>query len=657
MDYNIFINGIKDKELCTNYIAKFRNKYNKYEEQEFIERNQFIQEQGITEEEFVDLYEENWIQNWYFIGERIEEFYSEMGWEISILCKSKPLLYSSEYDAYYKNYVLQDIWAEISREKNPEYACWEIMNLIPILKTNNKQKILKNDLEKLMAELFKYPVGNTVIDEKILTPYIKENHGFESIFGKIEIDISQKLGQGGNGVVYCGKLNDKDVAVKFLLNYSEKRKKRFMAEYLNIKMAEKPLNNIVECYHMDELIVNDCKIPYIIMKKYKTSLKKYRGKLDEITWDQVEKLFKNLCKTINSIEQNNIIHRDLKPENILLDNDNNYIVCDFGIAHFDNNYPIKNLTTKGERLANFEFCAPEQINNGVVSSATDIYALGQIMYWFVFGTVNRGTGGQKISELYNEKASVLDTVIYKCIANKAEDRFQNIIEIEDLCKQLRNQPIDVFDDMRIFNEVIRKSLPEAYNKPFCTTNSTYIENLIKNINSTKFKRELWYNTGIANNEFEKIIILDNGNYIILSREIIIEEVWAYVTDSCYNDVLIFKIKNPDYYKIDDKSYDAIAFINKELIVPIDRISSGYFRFEDGHTESVNNLNIEERYTYIDHDDDEYIVIGVQEHCSIILENDGYVSGLQEEQTLSPEKIMDFKKNITRKKTRNVEMRL
>ena len=54
-------------------------------------------------------------------------------------------------------------------------------------------------------------------------------------------------------------------------------------------------------------------------------------------------------------------------------------------------FPIDNETKKGERLANIEFSAPEQISNQYeVAQAADIYSMAQIMYWYVVGNVNRG---------------------------------------------------------------------------------------------------------------------------------------------------------------------------------------------------------------------------------------------------------------------------
>lgn len=153
------------------------------------------------------------------------------------------------------------------------------------------------------------------------------------------------------------------------------------------------------------------------------------------------KLFNDLCLALKSLEENNIIHRDLKPENILMDQEGNYIVTDFGIAHFeDDKYPIKDLTKKGDRLANWEFSAPEQINNGHITPATDIYALGQILYWYCFGSVNRGTGGRHLQEIFqNDNVGKMDAIIYKCLSNEPMERFQSIEEIENEYNQVKKE--------------------------------------------------------------------------------------------------------------------------------------------------------------------------------------------------------------------------
>ena len=97
-------------------------------------------------------------------------------------------------------------------------------------------------------------------------------------------------------------------------------------------------------------------------------------------------------------------------------------------------------------------------------------------------------------------------------------------------------------------------------------------------------------------------------------------------------------------------------INNEILEPYYKIESGYYRFKDGHVESFKNLDIQERTTYRGFADAEkYIVIGVQEHCSIISENDQWIEQLQEHETLSPEIMRDLQKNISKNKTYNVRL--
>ena len=57
-----------------------------------------------------------------------------------------------------------------------------------------------------------------------------------------------------------------------------------------------------------------------------------------------------------------------------MDEKEKFVLTDFGIAHFEkNNFPIDNETKKGERLANIEFSAPEQISNQYEVTGTRLY--------------------------------------------------------------------------------------------------------------------------------------------------------------------------------------------------------------------------------------------------------------------------------------------
>lgn len=184
--------------------------------------------------------------------------------------------------------------------------------------------------------------------EKAFLEYIDTHKGISTKFGEMELNKSDRIGQGGNGLVYSGKINRKDVAVKFLIPNSKKKISRFKSEFFNVNYVRNKLLNIVNMIHYDELkISNAIVIPYIIMSKYSKNLKKYKNEKNTVEEKDFDRLKDFLFSTLDSIHKNGIIHRDIKPENILVDENEKFFFTDFGITRFDNeNYPIYNKPKK-----------------------------------------------------------------------------------------------------------------------------------------------------------------------------------------------------------------------------------------------------------------------------------------------------------------------
>ncbi|AFM40481.1 serine/threonine protein kinase [Desulfosporosinus acidiphilus SJ4] len=661
MNFIEFLGSLKDPQLCKEYKNKLKNKYTAYLESERLERQQFIYEKDISDEGFLDRYSDNWNYEWFFVGNDIETFYTNLGLDFGHLASTKKVLWNGEFEYCYKDYTIHDMWSQLEKSENDERFCFGIYEFSKILRNNEKQDILRNGLQILLDEMLIFKTEELVPSEKVLSQYLEQNNGFICMFGHIRIDIkNDRLGQGGNGIVYAGKLGSSDIAVKFLINYTSKKLERFKAEYININMVKSNLVNTVDYIHYEVLKVGSLEIPFIIMKKYDGCLKKFKNGITELKWEDVKRIYFSLCKALKTLEENKIIHRDLKPENILIDESSEFIISDFGIAHFESDEsPIKNITKKGDRLANFEFAAPEQVGGKEISFATDIYAFGQILYWFVFGEVNRGTGGNNLERLFeNEReAIILNQIVYKCLANNPLDRFQNIEEIEDCYTSLYNKErnVDVYEDMHKFSDIVRSVLPECYRHAYCFENKTDISNLIKKLSENKFNRPLEYNTGSANNQIKSFYEIENGNFILETREIIVNRIWGLFEDSCYNDILILEIENPKLYLLDGEEYSAVAIINNELTVPYNKIASGYFRFPNGAVESIVNMDIEERFIY--DETEKYIVIGTYHQCSIIPENDGYIDDLQKYPNLNEQIILQLKKNISKNKTYEVKLGL
>ena len=495
--------------------------------------------------------------------------------------------------------------------------------------------------------------------EERLIEYINSQSGITTALGKLLFTSSDRIGQGGNGLVYRATINDKKIAIKFLVSDSERKQVRFKSEYFNTNYARNKLKNIVNMIHYGELKIQDnVVVPYIIMSCYLKNLKIYRKDKSEITEKDFLSLVKFLFSTLNLIHEKGIIHRDIKPENILVDEYGKFVLSDFGIAHFDREeFPIDNKTRKGERLANIEFSAPEQINNQYeVTKTADIYSMAQVMYWFIFGTVNRGTGAEYISQKYDwDDAYIFDSIINKCLRNKPTERFQSINEIIEFYKseKNKNKELDPFEDMYTFHSAILSVVPEFYNQAFAITDKEVMCELFNSIFSCKYNQSIEFNTGIGNNSIVSITKLENNDFLMGARQLNIHKIWGLLTDDIYDDIFLLEIDESLPYVIDGKEYYTVEVIENEQIVPYNAIASGYVRYKD-KVQRVLDLDVQERYIGNDY---KVIAVAPFHSCTIIEKNDRFLEKLQKVQTLKPEDIYALKEEIHMNRSYDVSIRL
>ena len=96
------------------------------------------------------------------------------------------------------------------------------------------------------------------------------------------------------------------------------------------------------------------------------------------------RLFLPVCEAVDHAHRNLVVHRDLKPSNILVDREGRPQLLDFGIAKLQA-LGDEGLTRSGERLLTPSHASPEQVTGGAISTATDIYALGVLLYDLLVG--------------------------------------------------------------------------------------------------------------------------------------------------------------------------------------------------------------------------------------------------------------------------------
>ena len=495
----------------------------------------------------------------------------------------------------------------------------------------------------------KYSVNTKEIKKK-LQNYIKTNKGIETVLGKLTFTNSDGLGEGGNGLVYLSEINEKKIAIKFLITDSERKCTRFKSEYFNTNYVRDELCNIVNMIYYGELQIEDeTIIPYIIMSPYAKNLKEYRKEKNEIQEEDFKKLIEFLLTTLKSIHKKNIIHRDIKPENILVDKDGKFVLADFGIAHYENDdFLIDNKTKKGERLANIGYSAPEQIiNNHEVTQTADIYSMAQIMYWFIFENVSRGTGKEKIANKYNWKdAHIYDMIIDKCLRDNPNERFQSIEEISQFYEneKSKTKAVDPLEDMQKFYNAVVSIVPEFFNCVYSITDKDTMRDLFNSIFSCDYNHQLYFKTGVENNTISSAIRLKNGDFLMGERQLNIQKIWGFFTKKLYGSILLLEIDKSLPYKIEGKEYNHVAVIEnkEEYIIPYEKTLSGYTTIYNDKVYKTSDLKIQERRI-----NNNCKVIAITPHDSYLANSnsDKFLEALQHVEILHQEDIEAFKYEI------------
>ncbi|MET0555351.1 MAG: serine/threonine-protein kinase [Vicinamibacteria bacterium] len=195
------------------------------------------------------------------------------------------------------------------------------------------------------------------------------------------------------------------------------------------------------------------------------------------------RLFLDVLSAVSHAHANLIVHRDLKPSNVLVDGEGAVKLLDFGVAKLlarDDADAAPTLTREGSALLTPRYAAPEQLTGGDITTATDVYALGVLLYVLLAGrhpvhvdpnaapgeardrAASRGTTPQGLRRLLRGD---LATIVGKALKADPAERYVSVGALgDDLRRWLDHAPIAARPDSfayRAARFVRRHRLPVA----------------------------------------------------------------------------------------------------------------------------------------------------------------------------------------------------
>src|SRR5216110_338728 len=269
-----------------------------------------------------------------------------------------------------------------------------------------------------------------------------------------DYELLEEVGRGGQGVVFRARQKslNRTVALKIISLgqwASTAHLKRFRREAEAAASLDHP--SIVPIYEVGER-EGAC---YFSMKFVEG------GQLDKVVKHkpmsirQAAELIAKVARTVHYAHEHGILHRDIKPGNILLDRKGEPHLTDFGLARLVESEST--VTRTLEVLGTPSYMAPEQAvgNNTAVSSVTDVYGLGAVLYQLLTGhpPFAGGTTYETIKllldteprqpRLWNAKIDRdLSTICLKCLEKDPKRRYSSALALaEDLERWLKHEPI------------------------------------------------------------------------------------------------------------------------------------------------------------------------------------------------------------------------
>jgi serine/threonine-protein kinase len=199
--------------------------------------------------------------------------------------------------------------------------------------------------------------------------------------------IVREVGRGGMGSVYLAERADQEFEQRVALKVvrrgmdTEEIVHRFRAERQILAHLDHP--NIAKLF--DGGTTEDGR-PYFVMEYVEGRPVDEECDARKLATAERLELFRTVCAAVHFAHQNLIVHRDLKPGNILVTADGKPKLLDFGIAKLlDPNQEPFALTRADLRMMTPDYASPEQVRGEAITTASDVYSLGVLLYVLLTG--------------------------------------------------------------------------------------------------------------------------------------------------------------------------------------------------------------------------------------------------------------------------------
>ncbi len=295
-------------------------------------------------------------------------------------------------------------------------------------------------------------------------------------------ELVREIGRGGMGAVYLARRVDerfdRDVAIKIVPAHlaGPDGGRRFRQEQQILARLTHP--NIAQLYDAGA----DEGVAYLVMELVEGEPIDRYCQQSRVTLRARLDLVAAVCDVVQFAHRNLVVHRDLKPSNILVTRDGQIKLLDFGIAKLlDVDETAPDVTRPGAHPMTPEYAAPEQVLGEPVTTSTDVYALGLLLYELLTGrrahaltspsydeivrvvcrteptlpsaVVAAGAKGADVSaaaaglpepadQLRRLLTGDLDTIVRKALSKAPERRYANALDLAaDLLRYLDGHPI------------------------------------------------------------------------------------------------------------------------------------------------------------------------------------------------------------------------